>query len=119
AVFCASTTLLAAPQAPPQGNPSTAAGTVLKNKAPIAKEILKVSLPKAQEADLSNGVHLIVIEDHRAPQVFFQMIVEGAGGYYDPPSLPGLGGVTASLMRAGTAAKNAGPDSEPARPVPA
>jgi len=112
AVFCASTTLLAAPQAPPQGNPSTAAGTVLKNKAPIAGEILKVSLPKAQEADLSNGVHLIVIEDHRAPQVFFQMIVEGAGGYYDPPALPGLASFTAALMREGTATKKSEEISE-------
>ena len=42
-------------------------------------------LPKPQEADLSNGVHLMVLEDHRLPQVIFQMIIDGAGGYYDPP----------------------------------
>src|SRR6185295_9183539 len=101
AVVCAAGTLFAAGQTPtpPQGNPSTAAGTVLKNKAPVTTDILKVSLPKSQEADLANGVHLIVIEDHRAPQVFFQLIVEGAGGYYDPPSIPGLAQFTAALMR--------------------
>jgi zinc protease len=66
---------------------------------------LKVTLPKPHEADLSNGVHLIVLEDHRTPLVSFQMIIDGAGGYYDPPSLPGLAGFTASLMRQGTATK--------------
>lgn len=101
-------------QPPPAtpAQPSKAEGTVLKNKAPVNKDILKVSLPKAQEADLSNGVHLIVIEDHRAPQVFFQMMIDGAGGYYDPPSLPGLASFTATLMREGTATKSSEQISE-------
>jgi zinc protease len=93
---------LAAQGPPPQQNPSTAPGTILKNRAPVSKETLKVTLPKPQEADLSNGVHLIVLEDHRTPLVSFQMIIDGAGGYYDPPALPGLAGFTATLMRQGT-----------------
>jgi zinc protease len=97
---------------PQQGNPAKAPGTVLKGKAPVNKEILKVTLPKSQEADLSNGVHLIVIEDHRAPQVFFQMLVDGAGGYYDPPASPGLATFTASLMREGTTTKTSEQISE-------
>jgi len=97
---------------PAQGNPAKAAGTILKGKAPVSKEILKVSLPKSQEADLSNGVHLIVIEDHRAPQVFFQMIIEGAGGYFDPPAVPGLATFTASLMRQGTTTRTSEQISE-------
>jgi len=92
-------------QQQPPGNPSKAPGTILKNRAPVSKDVLKVSLPKSQEADLSNGVHVIVIEDHRAPQVFFQMIVDGAGGYYDPASTPGLASFTAALMREGTTTK--------------
>jgi zinc protease len=98
-----------AEQAPPAQPPK---GAVLKGKAPVTKEILKVSLPKSQEADLSNGVHLIVIEDHRAPQVFFQMIVDGAGGYYDPPASPGLATFTAALMREGTTTKTSEQISE-------
>lgn len=105
-----------AAQGPPpggqQGNPAKAPGTVLKGKAPVNKEVLKVSLPKSQEADLANGVHLIVIEDHRAPQVSFQMLVEGAGGYYDPPSAPGLASFTAALMREGTTTKTSEQISE-------
>jgi len=73
ALVAACSLSLAAQQPPPQQNPSTAPGTILKNRAPVSKETLKVTLPKSQEADLSNGVHLIVIEDHRAPQVFFQV----------------------------------------------
>jgi zinc protease len=96
----------ASAQAPAQAPPSTkSAGTVLKNRAPVNKEILKVTLPKPKEADLANGIHLIVLEDHRAPLVTLQMIVQGAGGYYDPPSMPGLAGFTATLMREGTASK--------------
>ena len=95
-----------------QGNPANAPGTILKNKAPVSKDVLKVSLPKAQEGDLSNGVHVIVIEDHRAPQVFFQLGVDGAGGYYDPPPIPGLASFTAALMREGTTTKTSEQISE-------
>jgi zinc protease len=116
AVVLSGLLVVAAPAAQaPAGNPaqpSKAEGTVLKNKAPVNKEILKVSLPKAQHGDLSNGVHLIVIEDHRAPQVFFQMIIDGAGGYYDPASQPGLATFTATLMREGTATKTSEQISE-------
>ena len=104
-----------AAQAPPmgqQGNPAKQPGTVLKGKAPVNKEVLKVKLPKAQEADLSNGIHLIVVEDHRAPQVFFTLLVDGAGGYYDPPASPGLATFTAALMREGTTTKTSEQISE-------
>ena len=96
--FCAVAAALAAEQAPmgQQGNPAKQTGTVLKGKAPVSKDVLKVSLPKSQEADLSNGIHLIVVEDHRAPQVFFTLLVDGAGGYYDPQASPGLATFTAA-----------------------
>jgi zinc protease len=103
---------VAGQQPPPPGSPAKAPGTVLKNRAPVSKDVLKVSLPKSQETDLSNGVHVIVIEDHRAPQVFFQMLVDGAGGYYDPASTPGLANFTAALMREGTTTKTSEQISE-------
>jgi zinc protease len=95
-----------------QAPTTKAEGTVLKNKAPVSKELLRVKLPKPQEADLSNGVHLIVLEDHRTPQVNFTMIIDGAGGYYDPPAMPGLSGFVASLMREGTTSKTSEQISE-------
>jgi len=91
-------------QAPaPAQTPSDTAG--FKNKAPVSKEILKVTLPKPKEADLANGLHLMVLEDHRAPIVNFLLIIEGAGGYYDPAEMPGLAGFVATLMREGTDSK--------------
>jgi zinc protease len=76
-----------------------------KGKAPVSNDILKIKLPRAQEADLSNGAHLMVLEDHRVPSVQFEIIIIGAGGYYDPPGLPGLADTTASLMDEGTQSK--------------
>jgi zinc protease len=75
---------------------------VLKGKAPVSTEVLKVKLPRPQEADLANGLHLIVLEDRRLPQITFQIIVPGAGGYFDPADKIGLASYTAQLMREGT-----------------
>ena len=88
-----------APAAPPQ--PSTTQ-MVLKGKAPVSNEVLKVKLPRPQEADLPNGLHLMVLEDHRLPQITFTLIIPGAGGYFDPADKIGLASYTASLMREGT-----------------
>jgi zinc protease len=81
--------------------PSTK-GMVAKGKAPVNQSVLQVTLPKPEEADLPNGLHLIVLEDHRAPVVTFQLLVRGAGGYYDSADLPGAANFTAALMREGT-----------------
>ena len=75
---------------------------VLKGKAPVSNELLKVKLPRPQEADLANGLHLIVLEDRRLPQITFQIIIPGAGGYFDPADKVGLASYTAQLMREGT-----------------
>jgi predicted Zn-dependent peptidase len=73
-----------------------------KNKAPVSKEILKVSLPKPVEATLDNGISVLIMEDHRFPTVYLQLQINGAGGLYDPPNLPGLADATASMLREGT-----------------
>jgi zinc protease len=73
-----------------------------KGKAPVNQEVLKITLPRAQEVALSNGAHLMVLEDHRVPSISFEILIIGAGGYYDPPDLPGLADTTASLMDEGT-----------------
>lgn len=99
------TAVAAAAQVQTPQTPSTVPGLLFKNKAPVSSEILKVTLPKPKEADLPNGLHLLVLEDHRAPLVYFQLIIEGAGGYYDPPDQPGLASFTAALMTEGTESK--------------
>ena len=102
--LCALPPVRAAAQAPP-GQASPSKGVVVKGKAPVSNEILKVKLPRPQEADLPNGMHLMVIEDHRAPQVSMQMIIQGAGGLFDPADAPGLAVFTAAMMSEGTAAR--------------
>lgn len=87
-------------QAPPQGPPAKA--VVMKGRAPVSKEVLRVKLPAPAEADLANGAHLMVLEDRRAPQVTMQIFIPGAGGYFDPAGLSGLAGFTAAQMREGT-----------------
>jgi zinc protease len=94
----------AAPGGPAQPPPS--AGLVLKGKAPVSNDILKVTLPKPQEADLPNGLHLMVLEDHRLPRIAFQIIIPGAGGYFDPPAMIGLSSFTAQMMREGTTTRS-------------
>jgi zinc protease len=76
-----------------------------KGRAPVSKDVLKITLPRAQEATLSNGAYLMVLEDHRVPSIQFEIIMIGAGGYYDPKDLPGLADTTASLMDEGTSSK--------------
>lgn len=105
-------TTLAAQVPPAQQQPPPSKAVVLKGKAPVSTEVLQVRLPRPQEADLENGIHLMVLEDHRAPQITFNLIIPGAGGYYDPADHVGLAQFTAALMREGTATKTSEQISE-------
>ncbi len=44
----------------------------------------------------------MVLENRRLPQISFQLIVPGAGGYFDPADKTGLAQYTAQTMREGT-----------------
>ncbi len=93
-------------QAPPaQQQPPPKEAVVIKGKAPVSAEVLRVKLPRPQEADLPNGIHLMVLEDRRAPQITMQLIIPGAGGYFDPADHAGLAQFTAAQMREGTATR--------------
>jgi zinc protease len=92
--------------------PSPTQGVVRKGRVPVSGEILKIKLPHVSEATLPNGLHLIVLEDRRLPQIAFQLVIPGAGGYFDPAEQPGLASFTASLMREGTASRKSNQISE-------
>jgi zinc protease len=74
----------------------------LKNLAPVSKDLLKVTLPKASEVTLSNGLTVLIMEDHKLPLVSVEFFLAGAGPLYEPKELPGLANITAQLMREGT-----------------
>lgn len=79
----------------------TTKGAEIKGRAPVSHEILKVKLPKAEEATLSNGLRVVVLESHRVPTFSMQMVVM-SGGLSDPATQHGLANFTASLLREGT-----------------
>lgn len=73
-----------------------------KNRAPVSKDILKVTLPRATEATLSNGLTVLILENHKLPMISMQLNISGAGPIYEPASTPGLANVTAQMLRQGT-----------------
>jgi hypothetical protein len=82
--------------------PDSLKGVELKGKAPVNPQTLRVVLPRAQEATLSNGLRVALLEDHKLPTFSVQLLLTG-GGLDDPDSQHGLAMVTASLLREGTA----------------
>jgi len=88
---------LASAQSPKNGS----SGLVLKGKAPINKETLKVKLPKAYESKLGNGLQIVVLEQHKLPTFTMQMILL-SGGMSDPQGAHGAAQFTASLLKEGT-----------------
>lgn len=89
--------------APAQTGPAgqTTKGAVLKGRAPVNKDILKVRLPKEQEATLKNGLRVVLLESHKVPTFSMQMVIL-SGGLSDPPDNRGLASFTAALLREGT-----------------
>lgn len=86
-------------------------GIVIEGKAPVSKEILRVKLPKAQEAILPNGLRVVLLENHKTPTFLMRMVVLG-GGLSDPPSAPRTAISTAALLREGTTKRTSGEIAE-------
>lgn len=83
----------------------TTKGAVIKGKAPVNKEILKVKLPRAQEATLTNGLRVVLLESHKIPTFNMQMVVL-SGGLTDAADYRGLASFAAALLREGTATRS-------------
>ena len=77
-----------------------------KNKAPVSSDILRVKLPKAVESKLSNGLTILVMEDHRLPTVNVRLILQGAGALNDSADMPGVATLTAAMLREGTTTRS-------------
>jgi predicted Zn-dependent peptidase len=87
-----------------QPTPSTK-GAVIKGKAPVNKTILRVKLPKAEEASLPNGLRVVLLPSKRVPTFSMQMVVL-TGGLADPADYHGLSSFVAGLLREGTATRS-------------
>ena len=101
--LCSTSTLAQKSGAPAQGGQSIT-GAEIKGRAPVNKEILKVKLPKAQEATLANGLRVILLPRNTVPVVNLHVVIL-SGGLADPDDFHGLATFTGSLLREGTATR--------------
>src|SRR5918995_589564 len=85
---------------PAAQQPPSTKGAVIKGKAPVNKEVLKVKLPRAQEATLPNGLRVVLLESHKVPTFNMQMVVLSSG-LSDKPDYRGPASFTATLLREG------------------
>jgi len=76
-----------------------------KNRAPVSKDVLKVTLPRATERTLSNGLTVLIMEDHRLPMISLQFNLSGAGPIFEPSNTPGVASITAQMLNQGTKTK--------------
>jgi zinc protease len=95
-----------------QGTPDGAAGqsvrgAQLKNKAPINTQTLHINLPKPVEAQLANGLRVVLIEDRKLPTFYMQAVLLDRGDALDPKSKQGLTRATAAQLREGTTTRTA------------
>src|SRR5690242_18940982 len=81
----------------PSQQPTTK-GAIIKGKAPVNKEVLKVKLPRAEEATLPNGLQVVLLRSTKVPTFNMHMVVL-TGGLSDPADYHGLANFTAALLR--------------------
>ncbi|HXW05854.1 MAG TPA: pitrilysin family protein, partial [Vicinamibacterales bacterium] len=65
------------------------------------------AFPAHTTTKLENGLTVFVIEDHRQPLVTATLMLPGAGAISHPGEKAGLAGMTAALLRQGTATRSA------------
>jgi zinc protease len=106
AVLLTSLASSALPQAPGAQQPRPSAkGAVIKGRAPVSKEILRVKLPRPYETKLKNGLQVMVLENHKLPTFNMQMVIL-SGGLADPAEYQGAAQYTANMLREGTKSRN-------------
>jgi zinc protease len=85
--------------------PAQVKGVVIKGKAPVNKKPLKVTLPKAFETTLPNGLQVVVLENHKLPTFSVQMVIL-SGGFADAAGSEGAAQYVATMLREGTKTRN-------------
>ena len=81
------------------------------NRAPVAKDILQVKLPRPKEftlpagADKNGGAHMLVVEDHKLPLVTITVSMR-AGSLFESAAKPGVAELTAAELDEGTQTKD-------------
>ena len=97
--------------APPSAA-AAAAGTASKKRSAQTQAAMAANLPKPQadpsfklptiqRRKLSNGLEVLVVEQHELPVVNMNLVIKSGAGV-DPANAPGLASFTADLMNQGT-----------------
>ncbi|MBC7984612.1 MAG: insulinase family protein [Candidatus Obscuribacterales bacterium] len=87
-------------------------GAQLKGKAPINSRSLSMRLPKPVEAQLQNGLRVVLIEDHKLPTLFIQCVLLERGDAADARDQQSAARATAAQLREGTASRTGAELSE-------
>jgi zinc protease len=72
-----------------------------RSQAPAPLQPHPITITAPREIVLSNGLTVVVVEDHRLPLVSYRLAFR-VGGAFDPPGLPGLTDLLAGLLPEGT-----------------
>ncbi len=92
----------AAPDAPAEAAPDTSWRST--RPAPLAPRPFQV--PAASTGTLSNGLKVVVVENHEAPLVYVDLVID-AGSWTDPDGLTGLASATMDMLDEGAGGKDA------------
>jgi zinc protease len=76
-----------------------------RSQAPAPLQPHPIVLPTARETVLSNGLTVVVVEDHRLPLVSYRLALR-VGTSFDPPELPGMTDLLAGLLPEGTESRS-------------
>ena len=81
-------------------------GQEWRKTAPAPGAMSKLSLPVPKQMKLSNGLTVLLTEQHNLPIVAARLVVLGGGGG-NPTDKPGLAGFTARMLTEGTKTRSA------------
>jgi len=76
-------------------------GTFDRSKPPELGPPPRVSLPPIITRQISNGLKLLIVEQHELPLADFVLLV-GSGSTADPTGKPGIANLTSQMLREGT-----------------
>jgi zinc protease len=76
------------------------------NRAPVSKDIVRVSLPSAREVTLDNGLTVVMAQEKRAPLVSVRFEIRGTGPLTAPAANAAIPLTAAMMLRQGTPSRS-------------
>ena len=80
---------------------TSALAQVDRSKKPEPGPTPQVKLPKLEHAQLTNGLHVVMVEQRQMPVIQLQLVIQ-TGSVADPKGKPGVAYVTAQMISEGT-----------------